>query len=149
MNASPEKNVTGLGASRRDLQDGICAWISSRFLFSDPTLGTTQFRKYSNMASTQVGLQGPLFAREHIHPATTKVCEAYLFPPDAPSQTSVCYSPDGKFLYTAGTSVIRKFNTASKDEPVTIDTTGDITGIVATVRYPRPPPPHPPPFSHS
>ncbi|KAF8544478.1 hypothetical protein BDD12DRAFT_772341 [Trichophaea hybrida] len=66
------------------------------------------------MSSTPQGIQGPLFA----HP---------------PGQTSVNYSPDGKYLYTAGTnSFIRKFTTASKDEPVTIDTAGDNTGIVAS-----------------
>ncbi|KAI5852302.1 WD40-repeat-containing domain protein [Tricharina praecox] len=64
------------------------------------------------MTSTQ--LQGPLFA----HP---------------PGQTIVNYSPDGRYLYTAGTNTfIRKYTTASEDEPVTIDTTADNTGIVAT-----------------
>jgi WD40 repeat protein len=55
--------------------------------------------------------------------------------PDPPGQTTLFYSPDGKYLYTAGANnFIRKYTTASKDEPATIDTAAENnTGIVASV----------------
>ncbi|KAA8894235.1 WD40-repeat-containing domain protein [Sphaerosporella brunnea] len=67
------------------------------------------------MSSSAQSIQGPLFA----HP---------------PGQTTLCYSPDGKYLYTSGANnYIRKYTTASKDEPATIDTAADNnTGIIAS-----------------
>lgn len=58
-----------------------------------------------------------------------------LTPTDPPGQTSLTYTPDGKYLLTAGTNnFIRKFVTASTDEPVTIDTAdGNNSAIVASV----------------
>lgn len=61
---------------------------------------------------------------------------------DPPGQTSLAYTPDGKYLLTAGTNnFIRKFVTASTDEPVTIDTAdGNNSAIVASVALlPLPP----------
>ncbi|KAI5787149.1 WD40-repeat-containing domain protein [Geopyxis carbonaria] len=67
------------------------------------------------MASTTTPtIEGPLFA----HPR---------------GPTSVTYSPDGKYLYTAGSNnIIRKFTVASSDEPAQLEISDENTGLAAS-----------------
>jgi hypothetical protein len=98
------------------------------------------------MASNAPGIQGPIFARISstlpvplCFNSKTLIINPYVtgnnkFITDPPGQTSLTYSPNGKYLYTAGTSsIIRKFTTTSKDEPVTIETSTENTALAATV----------------
>ena len=58
--------------------------------------------------------------------------------PDPPGATFTAYSPDGRYIITAGTNnAVRKYTVASEDEPETIDDCQESnTGLAVSVCCP-------------
>ena len=54
--------------------------------------------------------------------------------PDAPGPTYTAYSPDGRYIITAGTNnALRKFTVASEDEPETLDDCQELNTALAVL----------------